>query len=76
MSSKPRVRIESDGTPNGTKVTVDGEPLNNVTSVWWHVDVHGLAIAHLTLVGDDVECDVVGDGTMGHQFATGGLAER
>lgn len=55
----PKVRIESDGTPLGTKVTVNGEPLAGVTDVRWRVNANsGLATAELTILG--VHVDVAG----------------
>lgn len=53
----PNVRIISDGTPEGTKVLVDGREMQNVTHVSWECGVHGLAIARVTMYADEVVLD-------------------
>lgn len=55
LTPKSRVRVESDGTPRGTRVLVDDVPLNTVTKVSWSLDVdQELATCALELVGVDV----------------------
>jgi len=55
LNPKSRVRIESDGTPRGTRVLVDGLVVNTVTKVAWAIDVEQeLATCTLELVGVDV----------------------
>lgn len=55
FTSKPRVRIESDGTPTGTRVLVDDVPLTTVTKISWTVEIADhLASCTLELVGVDV----------------------
>lgn len=56
FTSKPRVRIESDGTPLGTRVFVDDVQLTTVTKVSWSLEVDDqLAACTLELVGVDVK---------------------
>lgn len=56
---QPKVRIVSDGTVFGTKVTVDDVDLKCVSKIEWSLDVReGLAVAVVTL--HQVEVDAVG----------------
>lgn len=53
-----RVRIESDGTPQGTQVFVDGIPLQGVVGVTWSCGLDGVAHASVLLRG----VHIVGEG--------------
>ena len=55
-----RVRIESDGTPYGTRVfNKDGTEIPLVTEIDWHLSMDGLATARITLF--NVEIVAMGD---------------
>ena len=50
IADNARVRIVSDGTLFGTRVEVDGEPLNGVTVADWHLDARdGIAVVRLNM---------------------------
>lgn len=53
-----RVRIESDGTPAGTRITFGGEPIRGVRSVSWHADAHDRSVACLEIIGAQLEVDI------------------
>jgi hypothetical protein len=54
-----RLRITSDGTPKGTRVTTeDGKLVRGVQMVNWHLGVGGLAKAYVEFAG--IAVDVVG----------------
>ena len=55
-----RIRIESSGDRLGTRLTVDGKPLDGVTRVMWYLDAKD-GIASAVLHVDAVEVDVLGD---------------
>lgn len=60
MADRQRLRIESDGTGPGTRLTLDGQPLPLTTAVTWHVGDQEIATAEIevalveaaTLAGD------------------------
>lgn len=54
MQESPKVRVESDGTPYGTRVTVDGKTLGNVTAMNLSLKA-GESAGRLTLELFDVE---------------------
>ena len=56
-NSKIRLKIISDGTPIGTHIVREdtGEELDNVRSVQWGINVHGLAFAYFEVIGVAIE---------------------
>lgn len=59
MSDSTRVRITSDGTPQGTRVTTeDGTLLKGIQMVAWQMSISGLARVQVEFVG--VAVDLVG----------------
>lgn len=52
-----RVKIVSDGTPQGTRVEVDGETVLNVTHVQWSLDASEYG-SHAVVTIADVELDL------------------
>lgn len=53
----PRVRIESDGTPQGTRVLIDGKEAENVRRVEWSVGLDGIAAARIEFIGVELAAD-------------------
>lgn len=49
------VRVESDGTKNGSHVYIDGEILINCTNVTFTITPDGYSQATLTLIGVEVD---------------------
>lgn len=51
------VKVVSDGTPGGTKVLVDGEPINEITGIRFSINTRdiGRVGLDLDLVARDVE---------------------
>jgi hypothetical protein len=59
------VRIESDGTPRGTFVYVNGEMLKGVQKVEWGITVHGRALARIEIWSPHLEVELpAGDVTI------------
>lgn len=59
------VRIESDGTPRGTFVYVNGELLTGVQSVAWAVAVDGRAVTHIKILEPQLQVELpAGDVTV------------
>lgn len=56
-----RVRIVSDGTPNGTRVTdeVSGREFAKVTSVQWGIDVEDVGRATVNVIFPTVDVSTV-----------------
>lgn len=59
MQDSPKVRVESDGTETGTRVTVDGKTLGNVKSLMFTIG-GGYGPATLTLELCDVDLQLSG----------------
>lgn len=61
-----RIRIVSDGTPNGTRVenADTGEEIESVVAIMWKVDVDK-AVAEAVCTFELCAADVVGDGLIG-----------
>ena len=57
-----KVKIISDGTSNGTKVVnvETGEVIENVTRIFWEVNVGSLAKAHIQIINCEVEVEAEG----------------
>lgn len=53
----PRVKIVSDGTPPGTHITINGQPIQGVTFASWSISVGGMADVVLELNEVDVELE-------------------
>ena len=56
-----RLRIISDGTPQGTEVFCsNGEPIRGVHVISWHLDAHEpMAVVTMKVIG--VEVDMAGE---------------
>lgn len=57
-----KVKIKSDGTGPGTVIYINGERIENVGEVTWHLRTSGLAEVRIKLV--DVDLDVDGQVAM------------
>lgn len=56
-----RVKIISDGTSYGTKITdMEGKTIIGISSLTWSVEAGG-GLARAVVVFDNVEVDVVGE---------------
>lgn len=65
VASVSGVRIESDGTPRGTFVYVNGEKLKGVQKVEWGVVVQGRALARIEVWSPHLEVELpAGDVTV------------
>ena len=57
-----RVKIVSDGTTTGTRITIDGRPVLGVTYVMWSLGVGDqIARVHLDLDGAAVDVELTGE---------------
>lgn len=61
MKAAPRWRVISDGTPTGTRVYRDGEPVDDVVAVSWSIRADDVARVTLELEGPNVDVNL--DGT-------------
>ena len=59
---KPQFRIESDGTPQGTKVFLieSGEEVRYVSEIDWHLDMNGISRATISLFAVALSSKAVG----------------
>jgi hypothetical protein len=62
MTARSAVHIQSDGTPEGTVVTVNGTPVPGVRRVEWEANCAGRGRVTATLTVDGVSIE--GDATL------------
>ena len=57
-----KLKIISDGTPGGTKVIdiASGELIENVSRVFWDIDVHKASTAHIEVRKCEVDVEIEG----------------
>lgn len=57
-----KVKIVSDGTPQGTKaISLEtNEVIENVTRIFWNMDVHSFAKAHIEIINCETEIETEG----------------
>ena len=58
MSLGSNVRVISDGLPNGTRVEVDGKPIEGILSIRWEMEsyVH-IGVLTLRLEGAEIQAE-------------------
>jgi hypothetical protein len=55
---KRKLKVVSDGTPNGTTIYVDGEPLDGVKKVTWEISTGGYAKATIDIIGSEIDFEI------------------